>query len=425
MKEFIKNNWKRIVCILATIVAIVLAFFRPLSFKCSADTYIANRQASDWGISKNATASKYFDATSFSSFDNYLVNTLKIPAYSYGNFKFNLDLVIQLAIKSDMYNDFVSDWEKVKNGTLARRDVVTFGTFDTDLLVHNVEYLGTENYTDVALVYRISNNQEQRYTGNYKVLNFKVTFNFGQSYDSQYREVKWKEYAEVSIVYALTGCTGSTANPSTIYQNSKDVPLMFSLQDGYTWEDVEISVNGLSYTWDNGYMFVDVLPNVTAARIAITAKKDTPSTYTLETGTYKWVDVPTTPNSLSGESVNISFTFRDNEGDTYNSIMIKFAVDELSGYIAMYYHYLYEGEYINDLICVFDEQPIEWLLDDHTVTFSTDQTVPADFYTWAITGGNLVKQTGETWLLNEEISPRSLGTIDVSFASNGKQYIQL
>lgn len=276
MKEFFKNNWQRIICILAAVVTIVFCFFRPLQFKCGAETYIENRPASDWGISKNTTASKYFDATNFSKFDEYLVNTLKIPAYSYGNFKYNLDIVIQLAIKGDMYNDFLADWEKVEAGTLDRRKVVTFGTFDTDLLVHKVEYLGTELYTDACLVYPMSNNQEEHFFSNYKVLNFKVTFDFAQSYNKEYRDVVWKEYSEISIVYQLEGCTGSTLNPTTIYQNSKDVPLSFSLQDGYTWEGAEVSVNGLSFTWNNGYMFVDPLPNVTAARIAITAKKVAP-----------------------------------------------------------------------------------------------------------------------------------------------------
>lgn len=276
MKEFLKNNWQRIICILAAVVTIIFCFFRPLQFKCGAESYIENRQASDWGISKNSTASKYFDATNFLKFDEYLVNTLKIPAYSYGNFKYNLDIVIQLAIKGDMYNDFLADWAKVEAGTLDRRKVVTFGTFDTDLLVHKVEYLGTEAYTDACLVYPISNNQEQHFFGNYKVLNFKVTFNFGQSYNSQYRDVVWKEYSEVSILYQLEGCTGSTNNPTTIYENSKDVPLSFSLQDGYTWEGAQILVNGLAYTWNNGFMFVDALPNVTETRISITAKKIPP-----------------------------------------------------------------------------------------------------------------------------------------------------
>lgn len=276
MKEFLKNNWQRIICILAAIVTIVFCFFRPLQFKCGAETYIANRPASDWGISKNSTASKYFDATNFSKFDEYLVNTLKIPAYSYGNFKYNLDIVIQLAMKGDLYNDFLADWEKVEAGTLDRRKVVTFGSFDTDLLVHKVEFLGTELYTDCCLVYPISNHQEQHFFGNYKVLNFKVTFDFGQSYNSQYRDVVWREYAEVTINYQLVGCVGSSLNPTLIYENSRNVPLSFSLQDGYTWEGAQIIVNGLAFTWNNGFMFVDALPNVTETRISIVAKKIPP-----------------------------------------------------------------------------------------------------------------------------------------------------
>lgn len=309
MKEFLKNNWQRIICVLAAIVTIVFCFFRPLQFKCGAETYIENRKASDWGISKNSTSSKYFDATNFSKFDEYLVNTLKIPAYSYGNFKYNLDIVIQLAIKGDMYNDFLADWQKVEAGTLDRRKVVTFGSFDTDLLVHKVEYLGTEAYTDACLVYPISNNQEQHYFGNYKVLNFKVTFNFGQSYNSQYRDIVWKEYQEISIVYQLEGCTGSTNNPTTIYQNSRDVPLSFSLQDGYTWEGADIQVNGLSYNWNDGFMFVNPLQNITATRIGITAKKVAPAGET-------WLlNSSLTNNSLSTISVNFQ-----SKGNAFDAI---------------------------------------------------------------------------------------------------------
>ena len=320
MKEFLKNNWQRIICILAAIVTIVFCFFRPLQFKCGAETYIENRKASDWGISKNSTASKYFDATNFTKFDEYLVNTLKIPAYSYGNFKYNLDIVIQLAMKGDMYNDFLADWAKVEAGTLDRRKVVTFGTFDTDLLVHKVEYLGTELYTDACLVYPISNNQEQHFFGNYKVLNFKVTFNFGQSYNSQYRDVVWKEYQEISIVYQLEGCTGSTNNPTTIYQNSRDVPLSFSLQDGYTWEGADIQVNGLTYTWNDGFMFVNPLQNITAARIVIYAKKVAP---TMET----WV----LNASLNSSSLSIiSVAFQSN-GKSYSGLQRYYYEDEDQG----------------------------------------------------------------------------------------------
>ena len=411
MKEFLKNNWQRIICILAAIVTIVFCFFRPLQFKCGAEAYIENRKASDWGISKNSTASKYFDATNFTKFDEYLVNTLKIPAYSYGNFKYNLDIVIQLAMKGDMYNDFLADWQKVEAGTLDRRNVVTFGSFDTDLLVHKVEYLGTEVYTDACLVYPISNNQEQHYWGNYKVLNFKVTFNFGQSYNSQYRDVVWKEYQEVSILYQLTGCTGSTNNPTTIYENSKDVPLSFSLEQGYTWEDAVLLINGLAYTWNDGFMFVDALKGVTEARISITAKKVPPASYTLEAGTYKWVD------SLRNSSVNFNFglSFVSNNVQ-YASIKISF---KSSGVADLMSYYTDNGS----TTLAFDRADEGWISDAYrTISLSTTQTVSADFYNWAITGGNLVKQTGETWILKSTLSSSELSIISASFQSNGKVY---
>lgn len=373
MKEFLKNNWQRIICVIAAILTIVFCFFRPLQFKCGAETYIENRKASDWGISKNSTASKYFDATSFTKFDEYLVNTLKIPAYSYGNFKYNLDIVIQLAIKGDMYNDFLADWQKVEAGTLDRRKVVTFGTFDTDLLVHKVEYLGTEVYTDACLVYPISNNQEQHYFGNYKVLNFKVTFNFGQSYNSQYRDIVWKEYEEISIVYQLEGCTSSTNNPSIIYQNSRDVPLSFSLQDGYTWEDAKILVNGLAYTWENGYMFVDALENVTSARIAITAKKVAPAGET-------WLLFPALSNKSLG-SIDVSFT---SNGSNYSLFERYYIVDML-------------GEVERDVL-VYGSTTVydlgSWLSEGYrTITFS-QPVIDATLLAWLQANGT--KQTTQT-----------------------------
>lgn len=432
MKEFLKNNWQRIICVLAAIVTIVFCFFRPLQFKCGAETYIENRKASDWGISKNSTASKYFDATNFTKFDEYLVNTLKIPAYSYGNFKYNLDIVIQLAIKGDMYNDFIADWQKVEAGTLDRRKVVTFGTFDTDLLVHKVEYLGTEAYTDACLVYPISNNQERHYFGNYKVLNFKVTFNFGQSYNSQYRDVVLKEYEEISIVYQLEGCTGSTNNPTTIYQNSRDVPLSFSLQDGYTWEGADIQVNGLTYTWNDGFMFVNPLQNITATRIGIYAKEVVPESYTLESGTYKWIDSPVLPSDsldFSYSDIEFCYLVSNNVYNTDFSVVDAFIVD--SEMIS--YGDPAEGIYNNY------EPNIGWytrhasLGVDYTVTdtdklrtiiLSSDIEVSADFYNWAITGGNLVKQEGETWVLNEILNNTTIsGDNGAPFTSNGSNYL--
>ena len=393
MKEFLKNNWQRIICILAAVVTIVFCFFRPLQFKCGAETYIENRQASDWGISKNSTASKYFDATNFSKFDQYLVNTLKIPAYSYGNFKYNLDIVIQLAIKGDMYNDFLADWQKVEAGTLDRRKVVTFGTFDTDLLVHKVEYLGTEAYTDACLVYPISNNQEQHYFGNYKVLNFKVTFNFGQSYNSQYRDVVWKEYEEISIFYQLEGCTGSTNNPTTIYQNSKDVPLSFSLQDGYTWEGAQILVNGLAYTWNNGFMFIDALSNVTDARIAIKAKKVVPAN-TLVAGVYKWADNPSIPDSVLYQSISFissGINFRSINRGFYRGERFIYYPPNEPGVMWTGYQVGYGWGYYDDNSGEFYPNSSYQM-----VTLSADYTVTSDFYEWAITGGNLVKQSTQT-----------------------------
>lgn len=42
----------------------------------------------------------------------------------------------------------------------------------------------------------------------------------------------------------------------------------------------------------------------------------------------------------------------------------------------------------------FDPDEMSWVQDDalKTITLSTAQTVSKEFYNWAITGGNLVKQ---------------------------------
>lgn len=55
----------------------------------------------------------------------------------------------------------------------------------------------------------------------------------------------------------------------------------------------------------------------------------------------------------------------------------------------------------------------------------------AEFYDWAITGGNLVAQpAGETWLLNESLPDFNRGdqsyfNYAVNFVSNGTQYTNI
>lgn len=65
-----------------------------------------------------------------------------------------------------------------------------------------------------------------------------------------------------------------------------------------------------------------------------------------------------------------------------------------------------------------------------TIILETDQQVSQEFYDWAITHGNLVRQTstGETWVLNESISPTTDGstpTYNITFVSNATAFTSI
>lgn len=109
--------------------------------------------------------------------------------------------------------------------------------------------------------------------------------------------------------------------------------------------------------------------------------------------------------------------YKDNDGDSYNGEKISFNRESLSGDMSLEYSYLYEGSYVDDLICVFSGQTVDWQMDDHTIILAIPQTVSAEFYEWAITGGNLVKQEGETWVLNEDIDLENDLTATIAFSS--------
>lgn len=117
------------------------------------------------------------------------------------------------------------------------------------------------------------------------------------------------------------------------------------------------------------------------------------STKTLEAGTYKWVDSPAANFisyfNLAGQGdIDIDF---DSAGVAFGSISIEYA----SSY----------SVYVPPARFTVYSSISGWVFDDYqTITLVTPQTVSADFYEWAITGGNLVKQEGETWVLNETLS---------------------
>ena len=135
----------------------------------------------------------------------------------------------------------------------------------------------------------------------------------------------------------------------------------------------------------------------------------------LERGSYKWI---ATPTISIDERVDFTFT-ANNEPYT----MVRTRV-------------LAEDNYIS---YIDNENPIIGYYDGHgwgihslnngiwssmvvepayqIITFEEDIEVPADFYDWAITDGNLIKYEPETWLLNETIDETELNST-IYFISN-------
>ena len=97
------------------------------------------------------------------------------------------------------------------------------------------------------------------------------------------------------------------------------------------------------------------------------------STKTLAAGTYKWIHDP----NLHQFNENVNFT---SNGVSYTLLSV------LSGKRQI----VYVGASGEEIVYF---EP-EWSSENYqTITLAADQQVSADFYEWAITGGNLVKQS--------------------------------
>lgn len=119
--------------------------------------------------------------------------------------------------------------------------------------------------------------------------------------------------------------------------------------------------------------------------------------YTLEAGTYKWVDSPDLsifPNTADYETIDIIFS---SNSRSFSHILLSSYVGESFGiaYTPLFNGVNFVGRdnaydgwgYIDD-----DDNVWHSNLSYQTITLTAPQTVSADFYNWAITGGNLVKQ---------------------------------
>lgn len=138
-----------------------------------------------------------------------------------------------------------------------------------------------------------------------------------------------------------------------------------------------------------GYKESELSTGVTVSKAA--------STVTLEKGTYKWVDSPTFTSSFNE---TVSYISNGVEWD-------KFRVNGVQNIIT--YGIPNTNVYVNRT----------WVNEAYkTITLSTDQTVSAEFYNWAITDGNLVKQTGYNLTINYSTVPMSTGAAYIKINSD-------
>lgn len=120
----------------------------------------------------------------------------------------------------------------------------------------------------------------------------------------------------------------------------------------------------------------------------------------LEKGTYKWVDSPITPNSAI--SANLNFT-----SNSSNYIKLSYSVGAPTSRIIDYHD---TGSSHIDVYSMIDG----WENEAYkTITTATDQYVNYDFYNYAITGGQLVKQAATP----------TTGTIKFGTAAPTKYYL--
>lgn len=236
--------------------------------------------------------------------------------------------------------------------------------------------------------------------------------------------------------YPITATvTNGTATGANVIHTGETVALTIAADSGYNLPDT-VTVTGASQTW-NKETGTLTLSNPTGA--VTVAAVCAAAGYTLEAGTYKWVDNPTDPNMVISQNFSSGvkgYVLTDNNTYSYSTYKIRLIQRrditdtgytnsiyiELGSYF-IYYHYA--GNMINTWTC--DDVDNTYTATDtnklRTIIVETDQTVSADFYNWAITGGNLVKQTGEKWVLNETLDISTLDAdFTVNFISNNVSY---
>lgn len=202
---------------------------------------------------------------------------------------------------------------------------------------------------------------------------------------------------------ATTGWTDSAYRTITFDAPVTDTTLLTWLQANGTKQSNKLSVDLTTLSgWANlapgnhtiqivakgtGYTDSELSAGVVVSKAA--------ETVTLEAGTYKFVD---SPSNISNKN-SFDFNFTSN-GNNYSTIFMGIYIDgsyinytrdnnEVTGFFQNHgwgTHTLDAGEYVSTVSNTAYK----------TITLSTDQQVSPEFYKWAITDGNLVKQTSET-----------------------------
>lgn len=121
------------------------------------------------------------------------------------------------------------------------------------------------------------------------------------------------------------------------------------------------------------------------------------STVTLEAGTYKWNDNVT----LIDIDQDIEFTSNNTKYTIIKSNEGRAVITYTTSYMTAVYN---NGVWTNEAY--------------KTITLSTDQQVSPEFYKWAITDGNLVKQTGYNLTINYSTVPMSTGAAYIKINSD-------
>lgn len=146
-----------------------------------------------------------------------------------------------------------------------------------------------------------------------------------------------------------------------------------------------------------GYKDSELSTGVTVSKAA--------STVTLSAGTYKWKDSVT----LTDIAQDIEFTSNNTQYAIIKSSELRAVITYTTSYAAAVYN---NGSWTDNAY--------------KTITLATDQQVSQEFYKWAITDGNLVKQaTGETWLLNETLTESNQDFTSLNFTSNSQSFVRI